>query len=193
VLKSAESKWARGHFHRGEGTFEPLPGPGDAPDLEAMFADPFGPVPAGHDGELDGQAAELEHDAPPAALRGEQAARGAGPVKAAVRRDIQAKISFALELPGQVWKARDPVCGGRFVEQRPAMAEAWTDVVCDSPDLVAWFTGPGGGFMKYLKVGAATWPVIETVLAHHVIHRGDQDGKAAGQQPQAPDLSRYAA
>jgi hypothetical protein len=58
----------------------------------------------------------------------------------------------------------------RFLEQRPDIAEALTDIVCDSADLVAFFTGPGGTFMKYLNLGAALWPVAEVVAAHHVYH-----------------------
>jgi hypothetical protein len=94
-----------------------------------------------------------------------------------------------LELPGQVWKARDPLCGGVFVTQRPEIADALTDIVCDSADLVDFFTGTGGAFMKYLKLGAALWPVAEVVMAHHVVHSVELRQEAAPE----PDLSRYAA
>lgn len=203
VLRSPGAKWARGHFHRGEGTYAPLPDPGEVPDLEAMFPDeeegpgvygsrsvhepPGGP-------ELEGLADELEPDPGPADLGRERPGvrTQAGTVKAAVRRDIVAKLRFALGMPGEIWKIRDPVCGGAFVEQTPAMAEAWADFVIDSPDLLDWFTGPGGGFMKAIKIGTATWPVAEAVVRHHVIGHGhgEREHQAAGP---GPDLSRYAA
>lgn len=60
------------------------------------------------------------------------------------------------------------------MEQRPAIADALTEIVCQSADLVQFFTGAGGGFMLYLNLGAATWPVVEMVWAHHVFHSLDE-------------------
>lgn len=201
-----ESTWARGHFRRGEGTYAPVPGPGELPpDLEAMFPDehdPFGPTPSpggfylpGGPPPGEGPADDLAPDPEPAGLR-DQAARSAGrgpvTVKAAIRRDILAKVSLPLETGAQIWKARDPVCGGRAVEVRPATADALTDIICQSADLVDFFTGPAGGFMVYLKLAAALWPLAEVVMANHVFGHGH--GQAAEQQQrQAQDLSRYAA
>jgi hypothetical protein len=91
-------------------------------------------------------------------------------ITAGIRADINAKVSMPLEVLGQIWKARDPLCGGTFLQQRPEIAESFTDIICDSADLVAFFTGPAGKFMKYLNVGAALWPVIEVGAAHHVYH-----------------------
>lgn len=198
VLRSPGAKWARGHYLRGEGTYAPLPDPGEVPDLEAMFPDEagqtYGPFPE-HPGPGFGdedQAGELAPDPAPADLRNERPGTRtqAGTVKAAVRRDIEAKLRFALGLPGEIWRIRDPLCGGTFVEQTPQMAAAWAEFIIDSPDLLDWFTGPGGGFMKAIKIGTATWPVAEAVVRHHVIGHGHgkRDDQAAG-----PDLSRYAA
>jgi hypothetical protein len=104
-----------------------------------------------------------------------------------MRTDIDAKISLMLEIPGRVWEARDPVCGGTFVTQRPEISAAFTDIVCQSPDLVAWFTGGGGQFMLWLNVMAACWPVLTVVMAHHVYH-SIEVGEPADQ-----DQVRYAA
>ena len=91
-------------------------------------------------------------------------------VTATVRTDISSKISLVLEVPGRVWQARDPVCGTVFVEQRPEIADALTEIVCGSPDLVAWFTGAGGRFMLYMNLVMACAPVASIVGAHHVYH-----------------------
>jgi hypothetical protein len=191
VLRSSGSRWARGHFHRGEGTYAPVPGPGDeVPDLEAMFPDEAGPEYAD---ELEGQADELEPDPGPADLRGERPGLRTreGAVRASVRRDIAGKLKFALGVPGEIYRAKDPICGSRFVEQIPAMADAWTEYIIDSPDLVDFFTGPAGGFMKALKIGSATWPALEIVLTHHVFGHGHQADDERRQAPAGPDLSRY--
>ena len=111
-------------------------------------------------------------------------------ITAGVRADINAKISMPLEISGHIWAARDPLCGGRFLDQREAIADAFTDIVCDSADLVAFFTGPGGAFMKYLNLGAALWPVAEMVAAHHVYHTVALEG---AQEPSGAAEARYAA
>lgn len=115
------------------------------------------------------------------------APRKAVRVTAGVRGDIDAKIRFALQVPGAIWQARDPLCGGTFVQQIPDTAEAFTDIVCDSADLVAFFTGPGGNFMKVLKLGAALMPVVQVVAAHHVYHTVELAPADEGEQ------ARYAA
>lgn len=111
-------------------------------------------------------------------------------VTVSIRADISAKVSMPLAIAGSIWEARDPLCGGTFVRQRPDIADALTDIICDSADLVAFFTGPGGAFMKYLNLGAALWPVIEVAAAHHVYHSVALDG--AESDAEAP-AGRYAA
>ena len=115
-----------------------------------------------------------------------------GPVRvtAGVRNDINGKISFALEIPGRIWQARDPVCGGTFVEQREAIADALTGIVCQSADLIEFFTGTGAAFMLYLNLAAAAWPVVTVIMAHHVYHT---IGEPEAPDMQAPDYGRYAA
>jgi hypothetical protein len=216
----AGRKWKRGHAARGEGGFSGpaapaaprLPGPDD-PAWDAMAdiidiegrsprddaASPAGPAPAGPAGDLP----PAPPDEPPAHATREWRGRGGGGktrttarpprITNAVRGDIDAKISFALEIPGRLWQARDPVCGGVFVDQRPDISAALTDIVCQSADLVAWFTGPGGNFMLVLNLMAACWPVVTMAMAHHVYHSIPDAPGGDGDQGAAPDYSRYAA
>lgn len=203
-----DSRWARGHFRRGEGTHRPIPGPGEPSELGGLgddfpadlLGEDYGPPGPGWDGaELDGPGGTPEDfapDPPPARLRPDTPGAGRGPaapvkVTAALRRDIEAKISLPLEIGARAWQTRDPVCGGRAVEQRPAVAHALTNIVCQSPDLIDFFTGPAGGFMVYLELGAALWPVAEVVIAHILSHghgQADEPGAAF-----VPDAARYAA
>lgn len=107
-------------------------------------------------------------------------------VTAATRKDIEGKLGLMLEIPGRVWQARDPYCGGAFVTSIPDIRPAMLELVCQSPDLVAWFTGVGGGFMLWLNLLTACQPVLYTVWAHHVAHAIEdqeqgQPGVDAGQ------------
>ena len=64
--------------------------------------------------------------------------------------------------------------------------------MCRSPQLVEWFTGTGGGFLLYLDLMAAFWPVVTVVMAHHIYHSIGEE-QAAGDPLEPPDFSRYAA
>jgi hypothetical protein len=160
------------------GFIEPEPepdrgGPADAPQgprrYEAVPDDP-GPVTA--DPGPAHAAREWRRAAKEAPPRGKAAPRR---VTATVRGDISAKISLVLEVPGRVWQARDPLCGGVFVEQRPEIADALTQIVCGSPDLVAWFAGGGGQFMLWLNLMMACAPVVTVAMAHHVYRTAGED------------------
>ena len=93
-------------------------------------------------------------------------------ITAAQKRDIRAKVEFILTPSAAMIGNVDPFCGPVFVQQAPEIAQALTDIICDSPDLVRWFTGAGsaGGYMKYLTLVMACLPVGTVVFAHHVTH-----------------------
>lgn len=116
-----------------------------------------------------------------------QRGKAAPKITVGLHNDIAAKISLMLEVPGQVWAARDPVCGGTFVQQRPDIATALTDIVCESADLVAFFTGPAGGFMRWLNLAVACYPVASVMMAHHVYH------SIEGGEVEQPNYEQYAA
>lgn len=210
---AAGREWKRGHAARGPGGYRaaaaappPVPGPDDPVwDAGADIIDITGSphVPGGDDaaGPRPAPAGGLPQpppDEPPAhATREWRDRRGAAKgrarppkITAGIRSDIDAKISFGLEIPGRLWQARDPVCGTAFVEQRPEISAALTDIVCQSADLVAWFTGPGGNFMMVLNLMAACWPVVTMAMAHHVYHSLEDAPEGGGA---APDYSSYAA
>ena len=146
----------------------------------ALYAEPGGP-PAGErvavedmpPGEYDSWDSAYADEPPAHGQRAWSADVPSAPIKvtAAVRRDIRAKIGIPLAIGGALWEARDPMCGGRFQEQRSAITGSLADIVCDSPQLVAFFMSTAGGFMKYLELAFACWPVAEMVLSHHVLHR----------------------
>jgi hypothetical protein len=207
-----KGEWVRGHASRGAGGYRggpaPLPPPGDPAwdDPDNVDVGELVPDEPGAPRHLPGDAQPAD-EATPAAEAGplppepppgrarpwnvvrDKPARKPPKVTAAVRSDIDAKISFALEIPARVWQARDPVCGSTFVQQRPEIAAALTEIVCQSSDLVAWFSGTGGAFMLWLNLAAACWPVATVVMAHHVYHSLE-----AGPAEQAEaDMTRYAA
>jgi hypothetical protein len=96
-------------------------------------------------------------------------AAGQKKVSAAVKRDVQAKLAMMSKMATGLWKARDPLCGQVAEEAIPDVSEALADILCDSPDIVAWFTS-GGNYMKWLNLLMALQPVLGAVAAHHIMH-----------------------
>ena len=138
-------------------------------------------------------AEEIRPDPAPAPIgkaKGTKARKPGPKVTTAIRADITAKIRFMAVPAAKVWEIRDPLCGGVAVQQEPAISAAVATIVLDSPDLMAFFTGPMGGFMKYLELGAAVLPVLQVAFAHHVAHSIGETG-----QPARPpvDERQYAA
>jgi hypothetical protein len=185
---------------------------GDAGDLEPNLevGEGFGDWPPGWDdgradygprGKHAGPAADeppadeqpLGPDPQPGPLRDTRPRGTHHKITAGIRKDIDAKVGIMLELPGRVWEARDPLCGAVFVQQLPSTRSALVDLICQSPDLVAWFTGVGGGFMLYLNLLAALQPVAVTVWAHHIAHSIEAPGQQQQAGPQLHDGQAYAA
>jgi hypothetical protein len=154
----------------------------------------YGPRHAGPPAE-DEPAAEvpLGPDPQPGPLRDTRPRGAHHKITATIRKDIDAKVGIMLEIPGRIWEARDPLCGAVFVQQLPATRGALTDLICQSPDMVAWFTGVGGGFMLYLNLLAALQPVAVTVYAHHISHAIETPAQPGQAGPQLHDGQAYAA
>jgi hypothetical protein len=134
-------------------------------------------------------------DKPPGRLAGKKGRGGKTPkaapapppkITANIRKDVQAKIRIVLQPAANVWNVRDPFCGRVAVQQEPDVSAALAAIVCDSPDLLAFFTGPAGGFMKYFELFMALWPVLMAVQAHHIAHAVKAPGGDPVQPPQAP-------
>ena len=181
---------AKGENLDDAGMIEPEPVPG----IPAWVTDPPPPPE-----DTDEAPEDVPSDPPPAHVAPE--ARGGGGkaprktvrLNAATRKDIEAKIGIMIEVPGRIWQARDPWCGGAFVSQAPDIRVALAELVCQSPDLVAWFAGVGGGFMLWLNLIMALQPVGLTVWAHHVSHAIGQDGQVNGQGAPVADMAGYRA
>ncbi len=118
-------------------------------------------------------------------------ARGPAPkASAKVRRDVQAKTALMLQMLAGTWRMRDPLCGGAALDAVPEVSDALADILCDSPDVVAWFTATGG-FMKWVKLAMAVQPVATMALQHHVLHTVALDEDE--DQAPGPDWSGYGA
>jgi hypothetical protein len=84
-----------------------------------------------------------------------------------VQQDIEGKLSFLLGMSASMMVSVDPICANVFLQQLPSITKAMLPLICQSPDMVAFFTKKGG-FILWLNLAAACWPVIQTIFAHHI-------------------------
>ena len=200
-----KSTYARGHASKVRKFNNPqpdlLPGPDDDLDLGFIDLDDGPPLagPSSSNGgppPPDSTALPVDDSEPvkplgfppPGKSKPGKTPRGAVRVTAAGRKDVAAKLQLMLFVPGSVWATRDPYCGGTFMHQLPETVDALTDIVCDSADLYAFFTGPGGSFMKYMKLILALQPVGVMAWQHHIAHAITEDASQ-----RQPDMRQYAA
>lgn len=115
-------------------------------------------------------------------------------VTAAVRRDIAGKLAFWLSIPAEPWMRLDPYCGGAYADQVDQIALKAAPLICQSPDLVRWFS-KSSTFIMWTELGMAVRPVAEAAIAHHVTKRIvlDQQGQAADQPASGMDFGPYSA
>jgi hypothetical protein len=191
-------RWARGHHRRGAANPQPdlLPGPDEDLDIGIIELDPpepDSPPPPPEPPAGDDEIRPLGYPAGPRS-KGTGKPRASSPVRVTVatRKDIAAKVALMLYVPGKIWETRDPYCGGMFVHQAPAIGDALTDIICQSADLVAFFTGPAGGFMIYFTLLTTLQPVLMTAWQHHIAHAIGGPAEN-GQGPGQPDMAQYAA
>ncbi len=107
-------------------------------------------------------------------------------VTAAMKKDIRGKLAFGLAIAPVPFQSRDPLCVEAFRECIPdrktpegepvlGLASALTEIICDSPEMVRFFS-TGGRYMKWLQLMMAFQPFAKAVVQHHVTHSvGDED------------------
>jgi len=110
-------------------------------------------------------------------------------ITAAVRRDVEGKLAFVLMMTGQGIAMPDPVCGMALLENSDNIAKKLTPIICQSPDLVKWFTR-SGRYMLWVDLLMAMWPVLQVVYMHHIMHAAPAMPASPNgqQQPATPDM-----
>ena len=112
----------------------------------------------------------------------------------AVQADITGKLAFWLSIPAEPWLRVDPYCGGAYAGQVDEIAVKMAPLICQSPDLVRWFS-KSTTFIMWTELGIAVRPVVEAIIAHHVTKRIalDSNGEAVEVAGGGVDFSAYSA
>lgn len=106
-----------------------------------------------------------------------------------VAADVQGKVAFLLSMPASMLSTIDPVCFPVLLQQTPEISAKLTPIICQSPEMVKWFT-KGSGFILWLNLAVSVWPVIQVVIAHHVTKTAGHDHQG---NPIVQDFSHYRA
>ena len=115
-------------------------------------------------------------------------------VTAKVQADIEGKLAFWLSIPAEPWLRVDPYCGQAYADNVDQIALKMAPLVCQSPDLVRWFS-KSSTFIMWTELGIAVRPVVEAIIAHHVTKRItlDSNGGIVEQARGGMDFSAYSA
>lgn len=111
-------------------------------------------------------------------------------VTVAQRKAVHDALEMMIVLPAGIAELRDPYCGAALSAQADAIVERLTPIVCRNATMLAWFT-ESAGYLDWLGLATAIWPVLTTIWGHHVTHSIGQEGEADGGS--ADDFSQYAA
>jgi len=104
------------------------------------------------------------------------------PITPKVVKEVEAKTVFWLSLSTSALMPLDPVCLGVAQENVPNIARKLTPILCQSPEIVEWLT-KAGNFALWADLGQALWPVVQIIIAHHVMKTVNRDGSPAQNGP----------
>ena len=126
---------------------------------------------------------------PPAARRTAKASRkpAAKPTRA-VQNQVADALTMMITRPAGVLAFRDPICGSAILDQADEVVAKLVPIVCRNPAMLRWFT-EGAGYMDFMALAAAVFPIARTIWAHHVTHSiGMEEDQDDGE-----DFNRYVA
>jgi hypothetical protein len=126
---------------------------------------------------------------PPPARRTAKTPRKAPPKPTrAVQNQVSDALTMMITLPAGIVALRDPICGSAMLGQADEVVAKLVPIVCRNPAMLRWFT-EGAGYIDFIGLAAALWPVIRTGWAHHVSHTIGQEEDTDGGE----DYNRYVA
>lgn len=115
-------------------------------------------------------------------------------VTASVRADVEAKLALVLGVVAMPWKTADPYCGGAFADDVEKMAKAWAPLLCQSAEIVRFFTKTST-FMLWVAALGSMQGVASCVYAHHISRSVEilPDGQIFRKDPHSPPAPAPAA
>jgi len=106
---------------------------------------------------------------------------------------LEAPIKLMLQTVGGVWSGTeasrghtDPTCGAVLMAQAPAIAKTLNAVAMDDESVYRWLSAmlTGGGWGA---VAFATLPVVQAVVASHVVPAIERRRLLAASEPEGPE------
>jgi hypothetical protein len=116
-------------------------------------------------------------------------------VTPAIRNDVAGKMGLFAIIIGLPFEAMDPYCGNIFANNVENIIDKTVPIICRSPGAVKFFTSTTGGWMEWVAMIQAWWPVLTAIYAHHLARTVSRDKHAMpdATMPPAPDSYDYSA
>ena len=91
-------------------------------------------------------------------------------VNAKVKGDMSAAVGMMMMVTGPALMAKDPYCGGAFLENSQKITDAVIPLLCRSHTVVAFFSDSSeNGWLLWFNLAIALSPVAVAVGKHHIL------------------------
>lgn len=91
-------------------------------------------------------------------------------VSAKVKGDMSAAVGMMMMVTGPALMAKDPYCGGAFLDNSQKITDAVIPLLCRSHTVVAFFSDSSeNGWLLWFNLAIALSPVAVAVGKHHII------------------------
>jgi hypothetical protein len=113
-----------------------------------------------------------------------------------IKNDIAGKLGLFAAIIGMPLEAMDDFCGPIFVNNADNIIDKLLPIICRSPGAVKFFQAGNGGWLDWLALLQATWPVIKAGYMHHLAKTVGKDTRVppnATMPPMPADDYQYSA
>lgn len=91
-------------------------------------------------------------------------------VTAKVKGDMSAAVGMMMMVTGPALMAKDPYCGGAFLDNSQKITDAVIPLLCRSHTVVAFFSDSSeNGWLLWFNLAIALSPVAMAIGKHHII------------------------
>lgn len=113
-----------------------------------------------------------------------------------IKNDIAGKLGLFATIIGMPLEAMDNFCGPIFANNADNIINKMLPIICRSPGAVKFFQSASGGWLDWLALLQATWPVIKAAYMHHLAKTVGKDTRVppnATMPPMPQDNFDYSA
>lgn len=112
-----------------------------------------------------------------------------------IRDTVAGNLGLYAVVIGMPLEAIDPYCGKAFADNCDNIISKMLPLILRSPAAVKFFTSASGGWLDWVALIQACWPVVQAIYAHHLARTVSKDKRPMpnATMPPGPDPYEYSA